>query len=114
MKEALEPVFRCDYCNKHYLSKGAMTLHERMCNSNPKNEHKCFQYCKWLNKDGNGHTGETIFYCGNENSTFHFKDLYSYKLERFYFNKHRIAKMFRMPLKCKHYEIENGHETWKN
>ena len=113
MKETLELVYKCDHCNKAMRSKGAMTLHERMCKSNPKNNHKCFQYCRFLNKDGDGQTGETIFYCGNKNSIFYFKDLYSYKLERFCFNKERISKMTRMPLECKHYQIENGYETFE-
>jgi len=113
MKEKLEPVYRCDYCNKAMRSKGAMSLHERMCNYNPKNDHKCFQYCKFLNKEQDNSTRETLFYCGNEKSEFLFLDLYSYKLERFYFNKHRIIGKTRMPLKCDHYEIEGGHETWE-
>ena len=113
MKETLEPVYRCDHCNKAMRSKGAMTLHERMRFHNPKNNHKCCQYCKYLVKDGDCSNGETIFYCGNEKCDMNFKDLYSYKLERFYFNKHRINKMTRMPLQCDYYQIENGHETFE-
>ncbi|MEE9451061.1 MAG: hypothetical protein V3V72_13510 [Ignavibacteriaceae bacterium] len=112
MKESLEPVYRCDHCNKAMRSKGAMALHERMCKSNPKNDHKCFQYCVFLNKGIDNSNGSRYFDCGNVKSKFYSNDLYSYKLERFCFNQERISKMTRMPLKCDHYQIENGHEPF--
>lgn len=110
MKETLETIYRCDYCNKAMRNKGAMTLHERMCKSNPENDHKCFQYCKFLLKDTDEQDGSVFFDCENEKSEYHNKDLFSYKLERFCFNKDRISKMTRMPLQCDHYQIESGHE----
>lgn len=114
MKVKLELVYRCDHCNKAMRSNGSMALHERMCSENPKNNHKCFQYCKYLLKDKDDSDGTITFYCENTKSKYHFQDLYSYKLERFYFNKDRINKMSRMPLKCNHYQIEDGHDTYKN
>lgn len=34
-------IYKCEYCNKVSLSKGAMTLHERACGKNPKNHMMC-------------------------------------------------------------------------
>lgn len=96
------------------LNKGAMSLHERMCKYNPKNRHKCFQYCRFLNKESN--EDGIIFYCGNDNCELSGQDLYSYKLERFHQNKSRIKNMTRMPLECEHYVIEefNHDEDYIN
>ena len=107
-----ETVFRCEFCNKAMLGKGAMSLHERMCKKNPKNKHKCFQYCKWLNKDADEVTGLRFFCCGNDKCKLHEKDLYSYKLERNYSGQQRIKEeeLTLMPLECDNYDIESGHE----
>jgi len=112
MKARQEMVFRCDFCNKSMLSKGAMSLHERMCKENPKNKHKCFQYCVWINRDFN--EGNTVFYCGCDKCDFFDKDLYSYKLERNYNGQKMIEVegLTRMPLHCEHYEIEDGHDDF--
>lgn len=89
---------------------GAMKLHERMCKKNPKNKHKCFQYCKHLIKAKNSY-GETTFSC-DKNPEFSGKELHSYKLERYFKGRERIKKngLTRMPLKCEFYEIEPGHD----
>lgn len=87
-----------------------MTLHERMCKKNPKNRHKCFQYCKHLVKDTEGSS-----FCIDEDRVYGFsfhcalmsdKEMYSYKLERFEKNKKRCEKMERMPLECDKYELD--------
>lgn len=111
MKTQQETVFRCEFCNKPMFSKGHMTLHERMCRKNPNNQHKCFQYCEWLCRD-TSEDGFTFFYCANENCELYDKYLYSYKLDRNYLGKQRIKgeNLVRMPLKCEHYEIEDGHD----
>jgi hypothetical protein len=113
MKETKEKVYRCDFCNKAIIQKGSMTLHERMCKKNPKNMHKCFQYCKHLIKD----TATTCDDDGNRvNVGFSFScalnpdvEMFSYKLERFKSNAGRIEKMLRMPLECDKYELSDDH-----
>ena len=112
MQIQYELVYRCAYCNKAMLSKGAMTLHERMCKKNPKNQHKCFKYCKWLIKNKNVEDGFSEFDCTNPNCGYYNKGLYSYKLERNSTFKDRVKEdnLIRMPLMCKHYEIESGHD----
>lgn len=119
MKETNEKVYRCDHCNKVMVSKGFMVLHERMCRMNPNNQHMCFLYCKYLEKDQ-----EVISYGGDDGYPFNEKgnysfcctarpelgELYSYKLERFHENKARIKSMTRMPLQCDLYETMEGHD----
>ncbi len=107
MKETKEKVYRCDFCNKAIIQKGSMTLHERMCKKNPKNKHKCFQYCKHLIKEEN-YNGSKSFTCALNNDI----DLYSFKLERFKHNTERIEKMSRMPLECNKYELSDEHNDY--
>lgn len=116
MKIIKRTVYGCEFCSKITLYKGVMSLHERMCKFNPKNRHKCFEYCKFLER-GNAEVydlaGEIVgsggysFYCRKNK-----KELYSYKLERYKCNEHRKFGKERMPLKCGDYEIENGHEDY--
>ena len=49
-------IYRCEYCNKASVSKGAMTLHERCCPKNPNNKAMC-DNCAWLK-----YTDETKHY----------------------------------------------------
>ncbi len=94
-------IYICQYCGKKSVYRNQITMHERTCKSNPKNWHKCFQYCEHLEKDSSHEYGEKHFTCallGN-------KKMYSFKLEyRIHENKGRIERLERMPLKCKHYE----------
>ena len=108
MKTEIGKIYTCEYCNRKMLNKGSMSLHERMCKYNPKNRHKCFQYCRFLNKETD--EGEIVFYCGNDDCDFSDKGLYSYKLERFEEGRERAKSMTRMPLTCEYYEIEDGHD----
>lgn len=41
--------FHCDFCSKYVFSKGAMTTHEKNCNSNPANDKACYG-CDFLEK----------------------------------------------------------------
>src|SRR5574344_1975528 len=109
MIETTEKVYRCDFCNKALIRKGFMALHERMCKHNPKNKHKCFEYCTHLIKDRDECSGEVNFTC---NVTM--KSLYSYKLERFSRKLERVQKedLERMPLECEFYELDSEHETY--
>lgn len=99
MRISKEIVYRCEYCNRAMFNKGAMKLHERMCKKNPENKHKCFQYCRHLQKE-EGING-FYFYCDKVN-----KELYSYKLERFKHKADRLKGLTRMPLECEYYEID--------
>lgn len=105
MKTELKKVYYCEHCNRHMISKGAMTTHERMCRKNPDNQHQCFKFCKHLGKDVDKETGEILFHCGVIG-----QDLYSYKLERYHRNSIRIPELTRMPLECDKYECMNGHD----
>jgi len=105
MKETNEKVYRCDHCNRAIVSKGSMTLHERMCKKNPNNQHQCFKYCKNLVKEQEEFNGNIIFHCTKKNM-----DLHSYKLERFKANANRLKYSIRMPLECDDYETDVGHD----
>lgn len=106
-------IYKCEYCGKRMFGKGAMVIHERMCNKNPKNRHMCFKYCKHLDRVpnelvdeyGDSYNGGSKFICKKTG-----KEMYSYKLERFKKNEYRKKNKTRMPLKCDFYEIGNGHE----
>ena len=56
MKTKTKPVYYCDHCKKHGLSRPAMAHHEAICRSNPANLRPCFD-CVNLTK-----SGTTIFY----------------------------------------------------
>lgn len=107
MKIQQETVYRCDYCNKHMLGKGAMVRHEKWCKMNPKNAHKCFEFCKHLKKTTNykyddygNQCGGTTMLCKKRNVY-----MYSFKYEK---NIHKpvnaLEGLERMPLECELYE----------
>jgi phage FluMu protein Com len=108
MKQTNEKVYRCDHCNKAMISKGFMAYHEKWCKNNPKNYHKCFEFCENLIKGKNViETGdqeqdqwEIYFKCKATD-----KLLYSYKIEKKFCNrpeilKERIEGLQRMPTEC--------------
>ena len=78
MKEINKPVYYCDHCKKHGLSKHKMIYHELVCNYNPDNRRPCFN-CQNLTKKeisiskdyGFGETFETydLLFC-NEKKIF--------------------------------------------
>lgn len=49
MKTITKPVYYCEHCKKHGLSKPKMEHHENICFHNPKNFRPCFE-CANLNK----------------------------------------------------------------
>lgn len=115
MKQTNEKVYRCDFCNRAIISKGSMQLHERMCKKNPRNQHQCFKYCKYLDKHQFIITDEDDDKYGESEISFTCKkrpgvELYSYKLERFKSNRTRLEDMERMPLECELYKAEGGHD----
>lgn len=115
MKIQQETIFRCEFCDKPMFSKGAMSLHERQCKNNPKNKHKCFEYCIHLEKEheeirdeyGEVYSGGYSFHCKKLD-----KPLYSYKIERFKTNEKRKEGKERMPAECDSYEICDGHDDY--
>lgn len=114
MKKTNESVYRCDFCNKAIISAGFMKLHERMCKKNPKNQHQCFKYCKFLIRGTNNIFNEEGYTTGYTTSFSCAKrpgiELYSFKLERYKVNQGWIKDMERMPLECEFYECEHGHD----
>jgi len=98
-------VYFCEYCNKLYQVKSACIKHEPHCKENPKNKHKCFQFCKHL-KRTKGYTGTcdgydtyvvpTEFLCEKKDCT-----MWSYIAERRDID-HCADE--RMPLECDCYE----------
>ena len=113
MRTTNEKVYRCDYCNRAIVSKGSMTVHEKMCKNNPENKHKCFEYCKHLIKstktmdfgDEDDILLITEFTCsitGNK--------MKSYKVKRNSVLLNETKHLIFMPLKCDLYEAEVGHD----
>ena len=112
MKTTNERVYRCEHCNRAIVSKGSMTLHERMCKKNPNNQHQCFKYCKYLVKEVNVDIENeseigTMFTCTKKHIEMH-----SYKLERYSMNSRRVSQLTRMPLNCEHYKVMDGHNFY--
>ena len=93
-------IYICEFCRRKMFGKGAMSLHEKQCKHNPKNKHKCFEFCRYLIKGFDKEKSETTFFCSKQNDL----SLYSYKLERFSCHKTRIKYLSRMPLECNFYE----------
>jgi hypothetical protein len=114
MKTTNEKVYRCDHCNRAMVSAGLMKVHERLCKSNPNNQHQCFKYCENLVKElhklhdeyGEPSIIEASFTCKKRPGI----ELYSYKLERYKRKKERLEGMERMPLQCDLYEAMDGHD----
>lgn len=49
MKQSTKTVYKCDFCKKNYLNKGAGERHQVACGKNPANERLCFG-CIFLEK----------------------------------------------------------------
>lgn len=66
MKTVNKKVFYCDHCNKHGLSKHAMSWHEIHCTKDPENIPACYE-CVHLKTDyidiGGVVRGPQYFYC---------------------------------------------------
>jgi hypothetical protein len=110
MKIQVKKVYYCEFCNKHSLSAGSLSRHEKYCKNNPANAHKCFEFCRHLHR-----TKEPFHNGGGEivGSRKYFEclvtgiQLYSFHLEKRsslhpYSN---ITKgLTRMPLECDKYK----------
>ena len=98
MKQENKTIYRCDFCRKYYIRKHHAQYHEKWCKFNPNNMHKCFDYCKHLQRDHEDETGITYFSC----EFYPDEDLYSYIAERI--GHDVVTTGTRMPLTCKHYK----------
>lgn len=110
-----QTVYKCGYCSKYYLRKHHTESHEKKCRYNPNNKHKCFDWCKHLEKgefdidhpSGLGTCGKaTYFKCTKFN-----KFMYSYKAENT--NNINLQEEIsncdeRMPLECEGYEYKDN------
>lgn len=102
-------IYKCSFCGKRMFGKGAMSRHEKFCKMNPKNAHKCFEFCKYLQKstkyeyDENGNQiGGTEMLCTKRNVK-----MYSFKFEKnIYKPKNALEGLERMPLECDLCETE--------
>lgn len=108
MKIQQETVYRCDHCNRSMLGKGAMSRHEKYCRQNPNNKHKCFEFCKHLEK---AFTHEETGDYNNEPRITHMTctklniKMYSYKFEKNTTKPiNALIGLTRMPLECDSYE----------
>ena len=113
MKIQQETVFRCEFCNKPMFGKGAMVRHEKYCKMNPQNAHKCFEFCKYLQKtteyeydEYGNQIGGTEMLCTKRNV-----QMYSFKYEK-NINKpvNALDGLERMPLECDLYEGPLNYE----
>lgn len=78
MKTNTKPTYKCDHCNKLYQVKSACKRHEEeLCRKNPKNHHRCFDGCRFLDKketevtyfDHNGYDWQEkkeLLYCSSK------------------------------------------------
>ena len=105
MKEAIVPVFTCDFCGKKQFRKCDMSIHEKWCKKSPNNQHKCFQYCKHLVKSAEEYEVEnyneafvgekTVFTCALTK-----QKMYSFIAERRKLPVINESDAIRMPLEC--------------
>ena len=104
MKNYVGNIYQCEFCGKKSAWKHVISNHEKICNKNPKNNHKCLQYCKHLQMDIDEYNSKKYFTCGISG-----EEMYSFKLERQQNrNSDRILKLRRMPLNCENYECSGG------
>lgn len=126
MKEAIIPVFTCDYCGKKKFRKCDMSRHEKWCRNNPNNQHKCFQFCRYLVKSEEEYEGrdqydydetftgkKTVFHCALTN-----QKMYSFIAERKKLPVVNESDAVRMPLECEsfkdqytEFDLEDINET---
>ena len=107
MKTEQKTVYTCEYCGRKMLGKGAMSFHERYCKNNPNNFHKCFMYCKYLERvvtefpdeEFSNHYRITEMICKKRNVK-----MYSYKFEKHKKPHSALNGLERMPLECEVYE----------
>lgn len=107
MKKGTVTIYKCEHCKKYSISASSISRHEKYCRKKPENMHKCFQYCKYLERDRaydrDTDSVRTIFTClqtGNK--------MYSYLAEKkktSYSGNPIELTGERMPLDCNLYKI---------
>jgi len=115
MEITLQNVYKCDHCGKKQFRKCDMTRHEKFCKENPNNKHKCFQYCKHLQKSEDEYEGQshydagetffgvkTVFTCALTK-----QKMFSYIAERKSLPVVKEEDSIRMPLECEKYKDKN-------
>lgn len=109
-------IFKCDHCGKKYFRKCDTTSHEKWCDRNPANRHKCFQDCKHLVRSEEEYEGREE-YVGKK-KTFHcgltMQKMYSFYAER---RKHPVVNendTIRMPLECDKHEFPTEEDFWED
>jgi len=112
MKIIQTTVYVCEHCGRKMFGKGAMSRHEKYCKHNPSNKHKCFDFCKHLQKlDNYEHDDFGNLRGGCEMiCLLSDKKMYSYKFEKNY-NKPATALngLERMPLSCELHEYKDDY-----
>lgn len=96
MKIETRKVYRCEHCNKWYISASACSVHERFCRKKPENKHKCFDFYEHLQMNNTYPKKEMICKLSGEY-------MYSYKWERrchYHGNSPERKGIKRMPLEC--------------
>ena len=119
MKTIIKPVYYCDYCKKHFISKYFAEKHEIFCHKNPKNDRACFN-CRHLSRE----TFDYYFDTGFGESSRKVDILFCNKLEiGVYPPKVEIKKNFfdfgdflnePMPKNCDKFEEINKLEIYNN
>jgi hypothetical protein len=77
MKIKTKPVYYCDYCKKHGLSKPAMAHHEAICKRNPDNFRPCLDCVNLTKKyvtiydNADRERGVRVLYCSAHNKCLH-------------------------------------------
>jgi hypothetical protein len=115
MKTIQGKYYQCEHCLRKMFGAGAMGYHEKYCKMNPKNAHKCFEFCEHLNRtthyvqssyygddESSGQCNQTEFTCAITG-----KKMYSYKREKMYW-QYVTPDMIRMPLECELYEEKSN------
>jgi len=104
MKTKIQETYRCDFCNKLYLSKHWCKIHEERCFHNPINDRPCFK-CNYLSKKdydieyeyGNDRTMK-LFNCSKKD-TYIYPPICGYRNNEFCITGENIP----MPKECKDY-----------
>jgi hypothetical protein len=105
MKALARTIYRCDFCTKHRLTKGAAERHERFCKNNPANKHRCFDCQNLQVTEGKSPDGRS---CKQFTCQAFERRLYSYIAEkRGMLYEHILGPdAMRMPLECPAFALE--------
>jgi hypothetical protein len=109
MKKIQQIIYRCDFCNKPMFGAGAMSRHEKWCKNNPQNAHKCFEFCKHLEKTTVYEDEDCAEFIRHAITQMTCKKrnvkMYSFKFEKNTSKpKNALDGLERMPLECELFE----------